>query len=342
MRNLFTLLLLLFFSLTMKAQTGSVRLGSQITNGISTDGCAASCVTNVAQSDPSFICNPSGNNNHTVQTMTHTLTVPAGNYMALTVVTNACNAGTDGLDSGDNFYVNGALIVEGSNNTRVNYSGCFVNNNTSDLTIPISFTANRRDETVTATWTISTTNPGGACTNALPLPIKLNKFSASAYGETVYLDFSTASEINNDYFSIERSKDGKSFELIGELEGAGNSTKALSYNFIDREPLPGLNFYRIKQTDFDGRYSYSDVRSVRSIASHSFAISPSTSSDYITIATDVKEYDVSIYNVQGQMVLNYAALQGTQTISIDRLKSGMYVIDLNTGFTSETIKFVKH
>ena len=130
MRILFTHLFMFSLFTFLSAQTGSVRLGKQITNGSTDGGCATNCVTNVSESDPTFICNPYGTGN-SVETMTHDLTVPAGYYMELTVVTNACDASTDGLDDGDNFYVNGVLIVQGNMNTRVNYSGCFVNNTTS-------------------------------------------------------------------------------------------------------------------------------------------------------------------------------------------------------------------
>jgi hypothetical protein len=75
----------------------------------------------------------------------------------------------------------------------------------------------------------------------------------------VFLEWVTKSERNNDYFSIERSEDGKIFETIKQINGAGNSTKKLHYDFTDYSPLRGTNYYRLKQTDYDGKSEYSKI-----------------------------------------------------------------------------------
>lgn len=76
------------------------------------------------------------------------------------------------------------------------------------------------------------------------------------------LQWKTATEINNDYFTVQRSSDGLIFEDLATIQGAGNSTSILSYNYLDKEPLNGISYYRIKQTDFDGQYDYSTIRSI--------------------------------------------------------------------------------
>ncbi|MBL4625552.1 MAG: T9SS type A sorting domain-containing protein [Flavobacteriales bacterium] len=89
------------------------------------------------------------------------------------------------------------------------------------------------------------------------LPISLLSFDAILTEEkTVQLTWVTAQEINNDYFTIERSSSGISFEEIEEIPGAGNSKTELSYETYDYEPLEGVAYYRLKQTDFDGKYEY--------------------------------------------------------------------------------------
>lgn len=75
----------------------------------------------------------------------------------------------------------------------------------------------------------------------------------------VVLKWATKSERNNDYFSIERSEDGKIFETIKQINGAGNSNKKLYYDFTDYYPARGTNYYRLKQTDYDGKFEYSKV-----------------------------------------------------------------------------------
>jgi len=73
----------------------------------------------------------------------------------------------------------------------------------------------------------------------------------------VLLNWATGSEINNDYFTLERSRDAVDAEIIGFIDGAGNSSHTLHYQFIDHDPLPGISYYRLKQTDYDGSFEYS-------------------------------------------------------------------------------------
>jgi hypothetical protein len=98
--------------------------------------------------------------------------------------------------------------------------------------------------------------------NTLTLPVELVDFSARAVGDEVQVNWSTASEINNDYFTLERSTDGENFEPIQQLDGAGNSTELIYYACVDKEPLPGVSYYRLRQTDYDGKYSYSEIKAV--------------------------------------------------------------------------------
>jgi len=96
------------------------------------------------------------------------------------------------------------------------------------------------------------------------LPIQLIDFNASLNADkTVELKWITASEINNDYFTIERSSDGVDFEIVDEISGAGNSSSVIHYNYTDTAPLKGLSYYRLKQTDFDGTSVYSEIISVK-------------------------------------------------------------------------------
>ncbi len=98
--------------------------------------------------------------------------------------------------------------------------------------------------------------------NGTPLPISLLDFNAYPVLEQVEIVWTTATEINNDYFTIERSKDGITFEELMKVQGAGNSNQILNYKELDSNPFEGTSFYRLKQTDFDGTYTYSDIRVV--------------------------------------------------------------------------------
>lgn len=94
------------------------------------------------------------------------------------------------------------------------------------------------------------------------LPIELLSFTGKNNGNENILKWETASETNNNFFTIERSVDGIYFNEIGKINGAGNSTSVLNYSLVDNNPTNGINYYRLKQTDFDGKYKYSSPISV--------------------------------------------------------------------------------
>ncbi len=99
--------------------------------------------------------------------------------------------------------------------------------------------------------------------SANPLPIELISFDAKLEDNVVNLDWKTATEINNDYFTIERSSNGKDFTIVLKVNGAGNSTTVRSYHAEDEQPLSGMSYYRLKQTDYDGKYTYSPIRNIK-------------------------------------------------------------------------------
>ncbi|TAE80628.1 MAG: hypothetical protein EAY81_10345, partial [Bacteroidetes bacterium] len=96
------------------------------------------------------------------------------------------------------------------------------------------------------------------------LPVKLIAFNAVLAHKKVNCTWETASEINNDYFTIERSVDGEDFEDVGTIKGRGNSSTNSHYHFTDNNPFEGISYYRLKQTDFDGKYTYSPIQKVGS------------------------------------------------------------------------------
>ncbi len=95
-----------------------------------------------------------------------------------------------------------------------------------------------------------------------PLPIELISFDATPVDNTVDLTWVTASEHNNNYFNIERSKDGIKFENVKQISGSGNSSSTLRYGTTDEKPYSGTSYYRLKQTDYDGKFSYSKLKTV--------------------------------------------------------------------------------
>ena len=96
-----------------------------------------------------------------------------------------------------------------------------------------------------------------ACAFNITLPVDLISFEAEREGDNIKLNWSTASEENNDYFEIQKSYDGEVFTPIGYVDGAGNSNAVLEYNYTDSET--GKAYYRLKQLDYDGEFEYSDI-----------------------------------------------------------------------------------
>jgi hypothetical protein len=94
------------------------------------------------------------------------------------------------------------------------------------------------------------------------LPIELIAFDAKVEEKNVRLRWSTATEINNDYFTLERSADGRNFEKIGIVRGSGNTTTRRDYDFLDESPLDGESYYRMRQTDYDGKFEVFDPKRV--------------------------------------------------------------------------------
>ncbi len=185
-------------------------------------------------------------------------------------------------------------------------------------------------------------SPFGVSSDLAVLPIKLSSFTAIKNGATTDIAWTTETELNNDFFNVERSTNGTDFRSIGKKEGAGNSVSRVNYGFIDENPSQGINYYRLKQTDFDGRFSYSKVVSVNHNAKNKVAITPKTTQGRLNINSDLKDYSVEVYNISGQLVKTFSNLSLTQSIDIDELNMGVYFLKVSSeNAFIETIKITK-
>lgn len=171
----------------------------------------------------------------------------------------------------------------------------------------------------------------------LPLPVKLLKFEAEAHNEKVNLDWTTASETNNDYFTIERSADGISFNPIGTVDGAGNSTSALNYSFVDNGPLPGVSYYRLRQTDFNGHYSYSNIEAVSFEGVEILSVFPNPATDQLSFllgSSDESDVNIEIIDKLGRIL--HSEIQHIEeavteyAINVSSYNAGVYLIRIST------------
>ncbi|MDQ3046273.1 MAG: T9SS type A sorting domain-containing protein [Bacteroidota bacterium] len=171
----------------------------------------------------------------------------------------------------------------------------------------------------------------GSVTALNPLPIELLSFTASATDEkTVTLNWSTATEINNDFFTIERSADGVEFEFVQDVNAAGNSDQLLRYETIDPQPIPGLSYYRLKQTDYNGATSFSAMAPVEFRESGKFIVYPNPASHTIQVITGSEaKNSFEILSVQGKFISGSGLknpVDGRFTLDVSELAPGPYIL----------------
>lgn len=163
------------------------------------------------------------------------------------------------------------------------------------------------------------------------LPVTLTSFDARLENSKVLLQWVTASEQNNRGFAIERSANSKDWMNIGFVQSkaaGGNSTSALSYQQYDSEPLQGLNYYRLKQTDFDGRYVYSNIRQVSVNNASAVSIHPNPTKDLVMVnGLDGKE-TIHILDASGRKVKEMKATGSSVTIELSGMPQGLYHIQI--------------
>ena len=174
------------------------------------------------------------------------------------------------------------------------------------------------------------------------LPIELSSFSASEDNGKVRLDWSTSTEVNNDYFTVQRSKNGIVWEDLLETEGAGNSQEPSDYIEYDRKPLNGIAYYRLKQTDFDGNTSFSIVESVDIDVDYSISPNPTHGEIAIAIEDDeVSVWSIEIYSVLGEKIYQEAGT-GSNEMKVELPNmSGMYAIRITVDGQTRCERIIK-
>lgn len=201
--------------------------------------------------------------------------------------------------------------------------------------------------------TVSTFSPFGfgSYGSGGALPVELVSFTAEAKAGVVKTKWITAIEINNDYFTVERSDDGINFEMVGKVDGAGNSTQTLAYSFMDTNPLEGVSYYRLKQTDYDGQFSYSDMVMVRRAAVEEVKVSvfpnPAQSEVNIQLSNVSDEVAVNIYDQFGKLMYAHvypatgnSSAQNIQLNVSNILSAGVYFLNVSANQTVYKEKLV--
>jgi hypothetical protein len=184
--------------------------------------------------------------------------------------------------------------------------------------------------------------------NITPVPVKLTYFNAVKDGRTSLLTWQTASEENNDRFEIERKSENGNWEKVGEVKGAGNSQALLNYQWIDYNPIIGVNYYRLRQVDFDGQFEYSKLRAVSFDGGTSVLVypNPATTSVNVVIAGNVlSDVEVSVTDVFGKEVLTKRISKNRYNsnglkVDLTGLRHGYYFVRVTTGTESNVSRIL--
>ena len=190
-------------------------------------------------------------------------------------------------------------------------------------------------------------DPPPTLSGNVTLPVEFISFRATQSNEAIDLTWATASETNNDGFEVERSEDGITWKKIFFEEGKGTTDLRNEYQYSDLSPLVGVNYYRLRQIDFDEKFEYSPVVAIDFLQKklHT-AISPNPFSEEVKIelsksfTTDRK---ISIYNSLGKNIgsLIFEKDKTTQTFDVSYLKDGVYFFQITEGQSSSIHKIIK-
>ncbi|MBK7684379.1 MAG: T9SS type A sorting domain-containing protein [Bacteroidetes bacterium] len=173
------------------------------------------------------------------------------------------------------------------------------------------------------------------------LPIELISFNGVAMNNYNLLEWSTSSEINNDYFTIEKSLSGTQFENIGIVDGAGNSTILKQYQFKDLLPGKELNYYRLKQTDFNGSYTYSNIIAIQPNKKSGIGYTYNGSDQQLMVfcyECNNENYNIDITDATGRFIHHSDFTGNNVIINADQFAKGYYFIRISGNENKVTSK----
>lgn len=290
-------------------------------------------------------------------------------------VSNFCGMGTESTTVGADVTPVVDLSCEDNGNNTTTISAEILNN-ASDVTIRLfsdgnlEFTYPGLDGPTTQSqlinsvdflneeFTVTATNGCGSSSNSqsceILLPVELQHFSAFPEEESVLIEWSTITEINNDFFTIEKSYNGIDFMDLATIQGAGTTQETQSYNYLDENAMKtavatNTLYYRLKQTDFDGTTTYSNLVTVAVPQSNLFSIQrlwQESNQLIVSFAIPSKsEVEGRIYSLDGRLIniqMQEVEAGNVQLqFNTDDLAAGMYLFSASNGNTIISEKFIK-
>lgn len=178
------------------------------------------------------------------------------------------------------------------------------------------------------------------------LPIELISFKAEVIQPSMVLvSWTTASEINNDYFEVERSHDGETFEAIGRIPGSLFSSSQKEYQFQDAHPFSGISYYRLKQVDVDASVTYSHLAAVEILTEQFIRFYPNPVNDDLTVSSTLfqngETISVALYDITGRLVLTNLIQTREAVLNMESLSPGLYYLSATCGSYNVISRLVK-
>lgn len=162
-------------------------------------------------------------------------------------------------------------------------------------------------------------------------PVSWESFSVQKTSSGHQLNWVTNNEQSNKGFEVQRSTDGKNFSDIGFVAGSGSTQLVKHYQFTDNAPVPGNNFYRLKQVDENGKYEYSVVRKISFDKVFKMSVYPNPVTDNVVIQSNKKLIAIKLFDAQGKAILTRSnQLSQTEIISMRKFVAGSYLLQMTT------------
>ncbi|MEL7247967.1 MAG: T9SS type A sorting domain-containing protein [Bacteroidota bacterium] len=265
-------------------------------------------------------------------------TVPAGEDLTVTATLSAAPSSQENIFlrySFDGFATYGTLTASATptSNTQTftipgQSSGTTVTYYLFSTTLPQGTLSG--DGSLTDLATIYISNNSGS-NFAASFPVEFADIQIGKKASGHQLQFSTASETNNSHFEIERSTDSRQWRKLGSIAGAGTTQAKQDYTFFDAQPALGLNYYRIKQVDFDGTFSYSNIVSANWADKPIITLYPNPAHEQVQInglGSMEEEVIVEVLDLRGKVMLRQVWNQAN--IDLQNVPAGLYVLQLST------------
>jgi hypothetical protein len=275
------------------------------------------------------------------------LIIQGGNFLINDAVLSVTNTY---IQEGSNARVSGGSPVENCGRIDV-FGGSTINNGTFGFQGFLGVCNPATGQGGFSQSNGGTIRPNGTlgCSCNQALPITLIYFTAKQQDSQVVLQWATASEKVNEYFSLEKSRDGQQFNEIGRVPGAGTSTGKLTYQFTDDFPFGGTSYYRLKQVDLDGTFTYSRLAAVNSEVTAALRIYPNplTQNELWVEASDAQTDDmrITIHNTEGKLLIDQI-YPYDPAVKVDlsglRREPGLYIISVRRKNRIERHKLVIH